>query len=71
MERMDRDVLFVVSSNIKSGVLRSWKNQGKNECREMISSPQFEVGVGISLVKDVVHFKKFAWVQEENEEMFK
>lgn len=71
VERMDKDVLFVVSSNIKSRVLRSRKNQGKNECRETISSPHPEIGAWISLVKDVVHFKKFAWVQEENEEMFK
>lgn len=71
VERMDRDVLLFVSSNIKYRVLRSWKDQGKNECREIISSPQLEVGAWISLVKDVVHFKKFAWVQEENEEKFK
>lgn len=39
--------------------------------RTFFSSPHPEVVVSISLVKDVMHFKKFAWVQEENEEMFK
>lgn len=34
-------------------------------------SSWFEGGLWSSLVKDVAHFKKFAWVQEENEEMIK
>lgn len=45
------------------------KNQGQNECKEMVSSLQHEV-TAQNLPKAVADLKEFTWVQEENGEIF-